>query len=271
MPIKLKLILHLKKPIKIEEVYPNRIHALLFSILPENISEKIHSQKNIKPFTICYEQFFKRNKENETSTLKLKLTFLDDSLFPYLSQGIILNKKKLYIGSTEITKKNISSIEHLSYEELMENAKEETDFLFFFKTPTSFKKGNSDYPLPEPVLIFKHLLKKWNKFSPFKIELSTKDMSKFLQVGGAWIKTKKFHISPNGKAIGFYGRVFINVKTQEKGILRKFNTLFAFSPFSGVGRKTTMGMGNVELRPHNLEKCEQSNKNKVNTPIPSAF
>jgi len=246
MPVKLGLILHLEKPVRVKEIYPERVHALFFSILPEDISEKIHSQKSIKPFTICFEKFFKENGKNEVSKLKLKVTFLDDSLFPYFSQGIILGKKKLHIGSAEIRKKGILSVEHRSYEELIENAEEKKDFLFYFKTPTTFKKGSSDYPLPEPVLIFKNLLKKWNKFSPFKIELSPKELSKFLQIGGIWIKTRKISLSPDGKAIGFYGRVFINVRTEEKETLRKLSALFSFSSFSGIGRKTTMGMGSVE-------------------------
>ncbi|WP_456438341.1 CRISPR-associated endoribonuclease Cas6 [Desulfurobacterium sp.] len=247
MPVKLGLILHLEKPIKIKEVYPKRVHALFFSILPEDISEKIHSQKSTKPFTICFEKFFRENGENEVSKLKLKVTLLDDFLFPYFSQGVILGEKKLYMGSTAIRKKEILSIEHKSYEDLIGNTEENRDFLFYFKTPTTFKKGSSDYPLPEPVLIFKNLLKKWNKFSPFKIEISTKELLKLLQIGGVWIKTRKFSLLPNGKTIGFYGRVFINVRTEKKETLRKLNILFNFSSFSGIGRKTTMGMGNVEL------------------------
>jgi CRISPR-associated endoribonuclease Cas6 len=154
MPVRLGLILYPEKPIRVEEVYPERVHALFFSILPENISEKIHSQKGIKPFTVCFEKFFREDGEKEVSKLKLKVTFLDDSLFPYFSQGIVLGKKRLHIGSTEIRKKGILSVEHRSYEELIENAEKKKDFLFYFKTPTTFKKGSSDYPLPEPVLIF---------------------------------------------------------------------------------------------------------------------
>lgn len=243
MPVKLGLNFNLSKPLNVRKLYPNRLHALFFSILPQSISEKTH-QKAIKPFTTCFKGFF-TGKERPVSRIKLDVTLLDDSLFPYFSQGLILERKTLSIDSVRIVKKRILSVEHRSYEELIKDAEEKNDLVFLFKTPTSFKKGSSDYPVPDPVLIFKSLIKKWNTFSHYKMEIPIKSLSNILQVNGIWIKTRKFNLSPDIKAIGFSGRVLIHINSEEKEILKSFNVLHQFSNFSGVGRKTSMGMGNT--------------------------
>jgi CRISPR-associated endoribonuclease Cas6 len=105
-----------------------------------------------------------------------------------------------------------------------------------------------DYPVPDPSLIFKSLLRKWNTFSPESLKFKNipiKLLSENLQIGGLWIKTEKKIVLRTGKLTGFTGRVFINARTSNQNLLKAINTLSLFSEFSGVGRKTTMGFGKV--------------------------
>jgi CRISPR-associated endoribonuclease Cas6 len=247
MPVKTKILLHLERPVQIIELLPERIHALFFSILPEKVSQELHSIKGTKPFTVCFKDFFGKDGKEEVKRISLTVTLLKDELFPLLSEGIILGKKELKIGGVGISSKRITSSEHKTYQRLMEEGKVTRDFLFFFQTPTTFKKGHSDYPLPEPALIFKSLLRKWNSYSEEKLELSLAELSKMLQVGGFWIKTRKLPVSQNAKLTGFTGRVFINARIEDEETLKKLYTLASFAEFSGVGRKTTMGFGKVSL------------------------
>ncbi len=246
MPIKAKLFFKLEKPTNKTSLYPERIHALFFSLLPFSISSKLHSEYKLKPFTLSFQKYF-TGKEEEISHFILDITLLEDSLFPYFSEGMIVKKEHLSIASIPIIKKKILSIEHKSYKELLENKGDNKDFLFYFETPTSFRKGKFDYPLPEPTLIFKSLIRKWNFFSPQKINISAKELSSALRLGGAWIKTKKVSLSEKNKLLGFYGRVFIDAPTDKPSLLKLLNALYLFSPFSGVGRKTTMGAGKVSI------------------------
>lgn len=246
MPVKVRILFYLEDSIPVKELFPERIHALFFAVLPEKISQEIHSIGGIKPFTVCSDAFFLENEESEVKKVKLTITLLRDELFPFLSEGIILGRK-LNIGGIKITGRKIVSLKHKTYEELVEEGKATKDFLFYFKTPTTFKKGDADYPVPEPVLIFKSLLKRWNSYSERKFQLSSEKLRKTLQIGGLWIRTRKLPVSQNAKLTGFTGRVFINARTEDEDTLRKLHTLSLFAEFSGIGRKVTMGFGKALL------------------------
>jgi len=134
-----------------------------------------------------------------------------------------------------------------SYETLYEDSEVKKTLVFDFITPTTFKRGKKDYPLPDPKLIFKGLIRKWLFFSGKKIDTDLKKViEEDIEIMGAWIRTKKVTLS-GGKITGFTGRVVLHINNNNKDVLKWINTLARFSEFAGIGRKTTMGFGMVKL------------------------
>ena len=114
-----------------------------------------------------------------------------------------------------------------------------------FITPTAFKKDNDYAIYPTTRLIFQSLINKYNVAQkedniPLEEKLQMlEDHAKIIQYE---LKSTKFYLK--GKTIpSFVGEV--TIKSDEKEIVALANKLIDFGEFSGVGIKTTIGMGAI--------------------------
>jgi len=115
-----------------------------------------------------------------------------------------------------------------------------------FVSPTTFRREKVDLPFPLPELFFKGLVKKWLSFSKIPIEVDLRKYYNLVEVERYNLKTKKVEFSNGGRLTTFVGEVVYNLsKVEDKEAQRWFNILLNFSLWSGVGRKTTMGLGKV--------------------------
>ena len=114
-----------------------------------------------------------------------------------------------------------------------------------FLSPTTFRSGGKrNVIFPEPGLVFGSLLARWNALSPIKLDESikavTEDKVKLAQYN---LRTHILHF-PNYQEVGFEGSsVFMIDKDVDDGTVQSLNALADFAFYSGVGAKTTMGMG----------------------------
>lgn len=114
-----------------------------------------------------------------------------------------------------------------------------------FATPTTFKAGDLDLPLPVPKLVFGGLLAKWNAFSPYPLGVSPEEIERKLALAGAHLATKRF-FDGRSHIVGFTGRAYFRaLKGSTQELVRAVGALAQFAFFAGVGRKTTHGMGLV--------------------------
>ena len=120
-----------------------------------------------------------------------------------------------------------------------------------FATPTAFKAGDLDLPLPVPRLVFGGLLRKWNTFSPYPLGVSPQELERKVALAEVHIRTRFFY-DGRSHIVGFVGRARFRVlRGASIELLRAVNTLAQFSFYAGVGRKTTHGMGLVRV----METC----------------
>ena len=249
MPVLLGVSFVPEKEITSSEVTPDRVHALFFSLLREDLAEDLHRPSRVKPFCLWFSPFF--GTEKKLSRFRIEVSFLKDDLFPRFLSSFLLEDRDLKLGEIRLRKvkrPHISEDRILSYSRIYENAPEERTVVMDFLTPTSFKKGTADYPLPDPTLVFKSLTRKWSAFSDLKIDVDLRDVfERDIKVAGAWIRTRKVGLSKLGKFLGFTGRVVFYVESGDPQVLRWVNTLARFGEFAGVGRKTTMGFGRVKV------------------------
>ena len=252
MPIKLSLRFRAGKEISALNLRPKVVHGIFFSLLPENVGETFHAP-SVKPFSLFYPAYFKSPSKKSLS-FTVEVNILNNELFPEVSQ--VLFKKSLLektpvadVDGVKVELTTVRAKDVTTFESLMAEAEPLRELVFDFITPTTFKKGRYDYVLPEPYLVFKSLLNRWNAFSPVKI--FAKDLLAFVRenllISGCWIKTKKVEFMNGAKITGFCGRVFFYASKFDESKLKLLNALSAFAEFSGVGRKTTMGFGKVRL------------------------
>lgn len=277
MPIKFKIYLKLELPKKKEEVViqPDVLHGFFFSLLPSHFAEELHKPSRYKPFSIWAPKLFKfTTKEitienQEENSLPITISLLKDDLFPVIVNQLYENQKKLFLGPYKVSliKGSYGIIKndlYLSYEEILQT--EPKPYLsFLFLTPTTFKKGAITYPLPDPKMVFKSLIKKWNRFSPHKISVDLRSaIEEKLYIVFAKIRTHKISLSLGGFLIGFTGRVLYGGKTLNQDELKWINILGTFSNFSGIGKKTTMNFGMTEFKGIDEEVCYEEETNLSN-------
>lgn len=272
MPAKFSINLKLRLTKRTEVsplITPDHLHGFFFSLLPKELAEVLHKPVRYKPFCLWAPQIFKFYQTSEENpqpleNVSLTVSFLKDELFPsFLSNLFNLfnqkNRLKLFLGPYKVKlfqDVDLSLLRHdeyLSYNE-PENLILKPLLSFRFLTPVSLKRGDVDYPLPDPQTVFKSILKKWNYFSPVKVPVDLSPaLEKKLYVVFAGIKTYKIKLSLGSAVTGFVGKVVYGGKNLTEEELKWLTILGNFSNFAGVGRKTTMGLGLTKFEPVDRE------------------
>lgn len=117
-----------------------------------------------------------------------------------------------------------------------------------FVTPTSFKSKGSYVNMPELTLIYKSLMNKFDSFSKdseiFSME-TLEHMLQYSQIVRYSLKSTVFHIE-GVKIPSFIGRITVRVAGPQM-LVNLVNMLFQYGTYSGVGIKTAMGMGSIQI------------------------
>lgn len=118
-----------------------------------------------------------------------------------------------------------------------------------FITPTMFKKtGNRQIPLPLPEYVFGSLIDRWTAFSPVSLPDDLREFAiNHAMISRHNIQTRDitFARGRRGTATGFTGDVTFHFTSGQSPHLAFCHTLGAFAAFSGVGAKTSNGLGQV--------------------------
>jgi CRISPR-associated endoribonuclease Cas6 len=117
-----------------------------------------------------------------------------------------------------------------------------------FITPTSFRMARSrlNMPLPWPRLVFQSLANKWNKFSPVAIDVEWAAFDCHVSIARHRLRTQMINFG-RYRQVGFLGECWYIVDRQAgEHLLQVVQALAEFAAYSGVGAKTSMGMGQVQ-------------------------
>lgn len=135
---------------------------------------------------------------------------------------------------------------------MLEGAVLENRFRLEFCTATAFKSAGESQILPTVRLILQSLILKWNGcFPQCQIE---DEGGEGLEALSAGLVCREFSLRSaeyplkGVKLPGFVGEMVL--ENHLKGFHRELaNALLLFSGWSGIGMKTTLGMGGVRCRP----------------------
>ena len=253
------------------------LHGLFYELLQQAGAAKgdaVHDASGLKPFStalLLNERQRRAERLRAGEELKVRFTFLDDTIYPLLSRYFLTTPDlRLELVRTELTVARILTTPHSnetwagcrSFEDIYEHASdEERRFAFHFATPTFFKRGGGPaypdlmVPLPLPDLLFGSLLRNWNRFSPlpFSEEALLKDIfAHHLEMTSHRIASQQARLvfqKTDGTYRttafpGFAGHCHFRLCGNPAGAVNKqLNALADLAFFSGVGARTTMGFG----------------------------
>ncbi|MEA5554326.1 CRISPR system precrRNA processing endoribonuclease RAMP protein Cas6 [Anabaena cylindrica UHCC 0172] len=237
------------------EVDSNALHVILISIsatapLPATLGRAIHAQcfqwfANANP--ILAENLHQQNslpmtvgiQYSSRQRMQLRITLLKQELLAPLLWGLSSNlgDEITLAGISCKLGKWINIYQSSSFEKLAEISSQNTIELQFF-SPTSFKQNQNIQPFPLPDLVFNSLLRRWNKFAPAELQFPQVEWQGL--VSAFELKTHALKMEA-GAEIGTVGWVKYRFPDPEQA--RIATILANFAVFSGVGRKTAMGMG----------------------------
>jgi len=181
-----------------------------------------------------------------------RITLLDEVLFNKLT-GLWLNLNPdlaFHLGSADLYITSILGTPQSSqpwsnfatYQQIYDRASEtERNITFHLATPTAFRQGKYDSPLPTRDNVFKSLCDRWNAYS--KIQISPEIIEPIFP-SRFDIKTEVVTNYDKHHFIGCVGEIGYRILGDvEPFVIKQINALADFAMFSGIGRKTTMGMG----------------------------
>lgn len=268
MPHSLVLNLLPLSPIPPQFLTGRHLHALfltLVSSVDRKLGDYLHESRADKAFTLSPLQVSRHKRIGLQSNLQWehtqaipantpcwwRISLLDDTLFGKLTHlWLNLNPNHpWHLGPADL---HITSIlgtpqstqpwaNAISYAQLYEQASDSDRLIAFsFATPTAFRQGEYDSVLPSRECVFNSLLNRWNKYS--SIEIS------HIPIESIFPSFVNIHTEiladSRSKFIGIVGEITYRLLGEVAPLsIKHVNTLADFALYSGVGRKTPMGMG----------------------------
>jgi len=245
------------------------IYAFFLDLLESRfplVAKALHAPTKEKPFTTSPIQGkFKSYKGNLypqrgslywfrfTSLTKDLSVMLKGQLFSIRGKKIeILNND--FVLSEVITSQEkhpfaaeISYVDFFKkWTESSKNMKNKVIVRFF--SPTAFRDGKRNVPLPIPQLFLQSVFRKWNAFSPFLFKpICLEILLKRIVLSRCEIKTKILSFDKQSE-VGFVGDCeFMLIPFQGNIYDSLFHLLSDYAFYCGVGATTSMGMGQVKV------------------------
>lgn len=224
------------------------LHGALMELLPRDVADELHRQ-NLRPFSQAL--YF----DKERNVPLWRLGFLTEESAAACHDALkgvtelCLHRRGYSVGLTEIqtAESDYAGIA----DRFFRSAEAPRGVTVTFRTPASFKQNGQYIMMPEVGLILNSLLQRWNAFSP-RIKLEEDELREHLaqlcRISSYNLHSQNFGIE--GQAIhGFVGRLRLYFAANDMQ-RRLFAVLFQFAPYAGIGIKTALGMGAVDIELH---------------------
>ncbi|HEY9847967.1 MAG TPA: CRISPR-associated endoribonuclease Cas6 [Leptolyngbyaceae cyanobacterium] len=266
------LVLHLvpQSPIPPQFLTGRHLHALFFNLVSSvdrKLGDYLHQSTADKAFTVSplqpqHRQIKPGIKENTLqwehqkaiptgTSCWWRISLLDDTLFSQLTQ-LWLNinpEHPWHLGPADLYITRILGTPQAnqpwananSYAEIYQQASETNRVISLnFATPTAFRQGQFDTALPARECVFNSLLHRWNKYSQIEI-----DSIAIESIFPSFVDIRTEVLADSrSKFIGIVGEVVYRLLGDVEPLaIKQINALADFALYSGVGRKTPMGMG----------------------------
>ena len=272
MPHSLVLNLLPLSSIPLQFLTGRHLHALfltLVSSVDKDLGDYLHQSNADKAFTLsplqvcrdirrCAQTLHWEHKKTIPAGTPCwwRISLLDDTLFSKLTQlWLNLNPEHpWHIGPADLQITSILGTPQSTqpwanastYAQIYEQASEcDRQINLLFATPTAFRQLKYDTALPTKELVFNSLLNRWKKYSDIEIShLSLESVfPSFFDIRTEIVADSR------SKFIGCVGVLNFRILGEVEPLaIKQINALADFALYSGVGRKTPMGLGMVRRR-----------------------
>ena len=227
------------RPVFASSAYP--IYAWLLSQIPAPYGTFLHEQGQ-KPIS----QYL--YKERETGQFIWTISCMDTASHEILAP-ILRSLHEIPLRAGLLQTSLLDTVSAQSMESLMELARKQSDAPFFhlaFRSPTSFKHDGAYVIFPETSFLIQSLAEKWTAAFPNYPLNDPEALAVFrqgLKITDYRLQSCRFSLK-NAQIPACIGEIAVKVSLPSP-MMELWKALVSFSRFSGVGIKTTLGMGGV--------------------------
>jgi CRISPR-associated endoribonuclease Cas6 len=113
-----------------------------------------------------------------------------------------------------------------------------------FATPTTFRSGGKNVPLPLPELVFGSLLDRWQAFAPLAVNPELRRFAaEQVAVARYRLRSRVLPFKPGAMQVGFTGECHYVALRRDRYWLSVLHLLAGFAFYAGVGYQTSVDMG----------------------------
>jgi CRISPR-associated endoribonuclease Cas6 len=153
---------------------------------------------------------------------------------------------KSYCDAAQDPRSGRTSYETLAALQLLQGQGPARKLSLDFHSPTSFQSKGMHIPVPLPNLLFGSLVDRWNSFSPITLSPEVRRFGEEMVALSHYRLESEVVVQKNGAPIiGSVGRATYTALGGDRYWLATMQMLADFAFYSGVGVKTTTGMGQV--------------------------
>lgn len=231
-------------------------HGFFLKMVQEHdptTAEKLHRSRPIKPFTLSvHAPTVKSNNKVSIpgdEQFRLRITVLDEKLESIVLASILKHLESDALQLFAGIPVRISSItdrtpvlERVSSKAILNRVIDENTINMKFITPTAFRRIQDQYLYPDPELVFGSIFRNWSIYASVELPPSDDTTFRRIRVSRYNLQTRMLKFKGFSQ-LGFVGTVQYNLErlsNQEKILV---SALSHYANWSGVGAKTTMGMG----------------------------
>jgi CRISPR-associated endoribonuclease Cas6 len=252
----------------------HQAHALFLDLVKQvdpALSSRLHNEPEYRPFTVS--MLGGVNIRNGKAFLqmgqsyRLRVTLLDgghlwQSLSVYFLEA---NPITLRLDKAEFTLTRVLSTSSADIMGWAGYADWQTlaatlprrDITMRFASPSAFSMGDRRFALfPEPILLWDSLMRSWNRYAPEVLHIDKTAMRDFV-TRHVTVSDYNLHTTclyfPKYTQRGFIGTCSYSIQETTDECAPQLSALAEFARYSGVGYKTTMGMGQTRI-----EEIEES-------------
>ena len=227
---------------------PNLYRALYANLLQwitaanADVTEAFHNRPVRKPFTISA---LRRGCDGDWYW---RVTLLQDDLWEPLWTGVQAVGVLDLDGCLWPVRWPDAQVTHLSYDFLLTHVQHTDRIRMRFLSPTTFRAGDLDVPLPEPRAVFQSWLNRWNDFAPTHRRINTELLDVVratVAISAHQLRTEEYDLG-HTQAVGFVGQVtyvILQARRLNQALVWQLNALADYAEFCGTGQHTAQGMG----------------------------
>lgn len=237
------------------------------------LAERLHEGGGRKPFTVSALEGFGRGHDGRLFVEAgregwLRVTLLDPRLFApflrfFLERGpgvcLRLEQTEFHVSEVLSTPASHPLAGYASLTDLREHwdatplTSAHNAIALDFRAPTAFSlrggpgAGRRVHVLPDPPLVFGELAGSWDRLTGDDTQAAVREFAAFDVVVSRYeLATHMGDYGGGRLQVGFAGRVAFDIlNSAHPDLTRHFNRLADLAFFTGLGSRTTMGMGQV--------------------------